>query len=157
MRGRIALAVLAGLVTVSGCTINLSGDAFCVRAARVKPQKGKPNESISCDPAPAALKTIGPPLLPSKPLPYINPADPQSRKIILVGTVRGTVVTVAVTMFGHTATALVHPLPATDGRQVGAYAVWLPRSDAERDGMDLSDITAVIGRDAAGAIVTRLE
>ena len=71
--------------------------------------------------------------------------------------VRGAVTSVSVTLFGQTATADVHPLPATGGRQVGAYAVWLPRSGADRDGMNLSDITAVVGRDAAGSVVTRLD
>jgi hypothetical protein len=133
--------------------------AFCVRAARAggKREEGKPNESTYCDPAPSALDTIGPPLLPAKPLPYIAPQDPQTREVILVGTVRGAVTSVSVTMFGQTATADVHPLPATGGREVGAYAVWLPRSGADRDGMDLSDITAVVGRDAAGSVVTRLD
>jgi len=50
----------------------------------------------------------------------------------------------------------VHSLPATGGRQVGAYALWLPRSGAEHDGMNLADITAVVGRDANGNVVTRL-
>ena len=66
---------------------------------------------------------MGPPLLPAEPLPYPAPLDPQSREIILVGVVRGAVNSVSVTMFGKTATAAVHPLPVTDGRQVGAYAV----------------------------------
>jgi hypothetical protein len=94
-------------------------------------------------------------MLPAKPLPYTAPLDPQSREIILVGA-RGAVATVSVTMFGQTATAAVHPLPATGGRQVGAYAVWLPHSGAERDRMNLSDITAVVGRDADGNVVARL-
>jgi len=129
-----------------------------VRVARAggKQEEGKENESVFCEPAPSALGTAGPPLLPAKPLPYTAPLDPQSREIILVGTARGAVATVSVTMFGHTATAAVHPLPATGGRQVGAYAVWLPRSGAERDGMNLSDITAVVGRDAEGNVVARL-
>jgi hypothetical protein len=136
----------------------LTEDAFCVRAARAggKREEGRENESVFCDPAPSALEAIGSPLLPAKPLPYLAPLDPQSREIILVGAVRGAVASVDVTMFGQTATAAVHPLPATAGRQVGAYAVWLPRNGAERDGMNLSDITAVVGRDATGSVVTRL-
>jgi hypothetical protein len=136
----------------------LADDAFCVRAARAggKQVEGKENESVFCDPAPPALNTAGAPLLPAKPLPYLAPLDPQSREIILVGTVRGAVHSVSVTMFGATATAVVHPLPATGGRRVGAYALWLPRSGAVHDGMNLTDITAVVGRDATGAIVTRL-
>ncbi|WFE40926.1 hypothetical protein [Micromonospora sp. WMMD998] len=137
----------------------LAEGAFCVRAARAGGQheKGKENESVFCDPAPSALDSKGPPLLPAKPLPYPAPLDPQSREIILVGAVRGAVNSVSVTMFGETATAAVHPLPATDGRQVGAYAVWLPRGDAKPDGMDLADITAVVGRDTTGQIVTQID
>jgi predicted RecA/RadA family phage recombinase len=138
----------------------LAEDAFCVRAARAdgKRAEGKENESVFCDPAPSALDTVGGPLLPAKPLPYLAPQDPRSREIILVGTVRGVAVTtVSVTMFGQTATGTVRPLPASDGRQVGAYALWLPRSGVGGEGMDLSDITAVVGRDAAGSIVTQLE
>ncbi|WP_428962216.1 hypothetical protein [Micromonospora fluostatini] len=137
----------------------LAEGSFCVRAARTggKHEEGKENESVFCDPAPSALDTIGSPLLPAKPLPYPAPLDPQSRKIILVGAVRGAVTSVSVTMFGQTATAAAHPLPATDGRQVGAYAVWLPRGDADPDGMNLADVTAVVGRDATGQIVAQLD
>ncbi|MGC4746905.1 hypothetical protein ACLQ28_14750 [Micromonospora sp. DT201] len=137
----------------------LAEGAFCVRVARAggKHEKGKENENVFCDPAPSTLDTIGSPLLPAKPLPYLAPLDPQSREIILVGAVRGAVTSVSVTMFGQTATAPVHPLPATGGRQVGAYAVWLPRGGAEPDGMDLTDITAVVGRDATGQIVAQLD
>lgn len=137
----------------------LADSAFCVRAARAggNGEEGRENESVFCDPAPAALDTIGSPLLPAKPLPYLAPLDPRSREIILVGAVRGAVSEVSVTMFGETATAVVHPLPATGGRQVGAYAVWLPRSGAEPDGMNQADITTVVGRDATGQIVARLD
>ncbi|MER7894515.1 hypothetical protein ABTX15_32490 [Micromonospora sp. NPDC094482] len=137
----------------------LAEDVSCVRAARVggKHVEGQENESVVCDPAPAALKSSGPPLLPAKPLPYLQPWDPGSEEVILVGFVRGAIASVSVTMFGQTATATVHPLPATSGRQVGAYAVWLPRSGAEREGMNLSDITAVVGRDTDGNVVTRLD
>lgn len=137
----------------------LAKDSFCVRAARAdgKRDEGRENEFVFCDPAPSALNTVGPPLLPAKPLPYTAPLDPQSQEIILVGTVRGAVASVSVTMFDQTATAPVHSLPSTGDGQVGAYAVWLPRSDAGRDGMDLSDITAVIGRNAAGMVVARLD
>ena len=136
----------------------LTEKAFCVRATRTgrKVEKGKENDSVFCDPAPAALDTAGPPLLPAKPLPYLAPLDPQSEKIILVGTVRGAVASVRVTMFNQTVTAIVHSLPATGGRQIGGYAVWLPRSGTERQGMNLADITAVVGFDAAGVIVTQL-
>ncbi|MGX7673053.1 hypothetical protein [Plantactinospora sp. DSM 117369] len=131
--------------------------SFCVRAARTDGHRDdRVTETIFCDPAPAALDTIGPPLLPDKPQPYALPPDPQEQKIILVGTVRGDITSVSVTMFGQTATSTVHRLPATGDRQVGAYAVWLPRSGPERDGMKLSDITAVIGRNAAGSIVAQL-
>ncbi len=136
----------------------LSQNALCVRAARVGEHKpGEENEFVFCDPAPSALKTVGPPLLPAKPVPYVAPMDPRSREIILVGTVRGAVASVSVTMFGETATATVHRLPATGGREIGAYAVWLPRSGSDRDGMALSDITAVVGRDATGGVVTSLD
>jgi len=136
----------------------LAEDMFCVRAARAGDRwvDGKENESIFCDPEPSALDEIGPPLLPAKPLPYLVPWDPGSDEIILVGSTRGDITSVSVTMFGQTATGSVHPLPATRGRQVGAYAVWLPRSGPDRDGMKLSDITAVIGRNAAGDIVAHL-
>jgi hypothetical protein len=137
----------------------LAKNAFCVRAARPdrKRDDGRASEFVFCDPAPSALDTIGPPLLPAKPTPYIAPLDPQQREIILVGAVRGEVASVSVTMFDQTATAAVHPLPTTGGRQIGAYAVWLPRHAAGRNGMDLSDITTVVARDAAGNVVTRLE
>ncbi|WBB97164.1 MULTISPECIES: hypothetical protein [unclassified Solwaraspora] len=137
----------------------LAEDSFCVRVARVdeKRREGKENEFVFCDPAPEALDTVGPPLLPTKPMPYVAPLDPQQRKIILVGSVRGAVTSVSVTMFGQTATAAVHRLPATRSRQIGAYAAWLPRSEHERDGMNLSDITAVVGRDADGRVVTQLD
>ncbi|MGH3740737.1 MAG: hypothetical protein ACRDT1_05325, partial [Micromonosporaceae bacterium] len=135
----------------------LSEGAFCVRAARLKPQAGKPNQAIYCDPAPPALEEAGPPLLPMKPLPYLDPGDPRSEKIILVGAVRGDVATVSVTMFDETATAQVHRLPATGGRHVGAYAVWLPFGGPERDGTGWDDITAVVGRDSAGRVVAWLE
>lgn len=61
-------------------------------------------------------------------------------------------------MFGATATAPVHPLPVRDGRQIGAYAVWLPRGGAGTGakGMNLTDITAVIGRDDSGRVVAQL-
>ncbi|MFY1696716.1 hypothetical protein [Solwaraspora sp. WMMA2101] len=137
----------------------LAEDAFCVRVARVdgKRREGKENEFVFCDPAPEALDTVGPPLLPTKPMPYVAPLDPQQREIILVGPVRGAVTSVSVTMFGQTATAAVHRLPATRNRQVGAYAVWLPRNGDKRDGMNLSDITAVVGHDADGNVVTQLD
>lgn len=64
---------------------------------------------------------------------------------------------VSVTMFSETATAAVHSLPTTNSQQVGAYAVWLPRSGTGRDGMHISDITAVVGRNAAGEVVARLD
>jgi hypothetical protein len=132
--------------------------AFCVRAARTgERKKDRVTEMVFCDPAPAALDTPGPPLLPDKPQPYSMPPDPQQKEVILVGTVRGDIASVSVTMFGQTATAAVHPLPATGGRQVGAYAVWLPRSGRERDGMNLSDVTDVIGRNAAGDIVDQVD
>jgi hypothetical protein len=136
----------------------LAGKAFCVRAARAggKRADGRENESVFCDPAPSALREAGSPALPAKPEPYLAPLDPASQKILLVGTVRGTVAGVSVTMFGETATADVHRLPATGGREVGAYAVWLPRSGAGRDGMDRTDITEVVARDPAGRIVARL-
>ncbi|MGC9669501.1 hypothetical protein ACNTMW_23475 [Planosporangium sp. 12N6] len=136
----------------------LAEDAFCVRAARAGGEHvdRQENEFIFCDPAPSALKTVGPPLLPAKPTPYIAPLDPQQREVILVGTVRGTAASVAVTMLDQTATATVHPLPATGGRQIGAYAVWLPRHASGRNGMDLSDITAIVARDDAGNVVAQL-
>ncbi|MFC7275477.1 hypothetical protein ACFQS1_15920 [Paractinoplanes rhizophilus] len=129
----------------------LAGEAFCVRAARARG-----NANVFCDPAPFALRESGAPALPGKPLPYLAPPDPESRRILLVGTARGAIAGVSVTMFGETATAEVHRLPATGGRKVGAYAVWLPRSGAARDGMNLTDITEVVGRDSAGRIVARL-
>ncbi|WP_233606295.1 hypothetical protein [Micromonospora sp. Llam0] len=136
----------------------LAEDAFCVCVARVdKRSEGKENEFVFCDPVPETLDTVGPPLLPTKPMPYVAPLDPQQREIILVGSVRGAVTSVSVTMFGQTATAAVQQLPATGGRQIGAYAVWLPRDGGQRDGMNLSDITAVVGHDADGNVVTQLD
>lgn len=137
----------------------LTEGSFCVRAARTdgRHKEGRANEFVFCDPAPSALNTAGPPLLPAKPMPYIAPLDPQSQEIILVGTVRGAVTSVSVTMFNRTATAAVHSLPTTNSHQVGAYAVWLPSSDTGRNGMHISDITAVIGRNAAGEVVARLD
>lgn|GEM_PF-1904622 len=137
----------------------LAEDSFCVRVARVgdKRREGKENEFVFCDPAPEALDTVGPPLLPTKPMPYAVPLNSQLREIILVGPVRGAVTSVSVTMFGQTATAAVHRLPATRNRQIGAYAVWLPRDEGERDGMNLSDITAVVGHDVDGNVVTQLD
>lgn len=137
----------------------LAEAAVCVRAAQVggSGRDGKEKVFVSCDPAPSALATAGPPLVPAKPLPYIAPLDPEQRTILLVGVVRGAITSVSVTMFGQTTTAVVHPLPATGGRQIGAYALWAPRSAPGRNSMDLSDISAVIGRDAAGSIVARLE
>jgi hypothetical protein len=136
----------------------LAKDTLCVRVARSdgERRKDRENELVFCDPAPSALDTSGPPLLPAKPQPYVAPLDPQQRKTILIGTVRGAVATVSVTMFGNTATTPVHQLPTADGRQVGAYALWLPYSGPTRNGMTLSDITDVVGRDAAGVVVTRL-
>lgn len=137
----------------------LADGAFCVRAERTdqKPGEDRADEAVFCDPAPPALDTTGAALLPAKPQPYIAPLDPQQKKIILVGTVRGqTITSVSVTMFGETVTATVRPLPAAGGREIGAYAVWLPRSGPERDGMSLDDITAVVGRDVAGNTVARL-
>ncbi|MEV8508667.1 hypothetical protein AB0368_28100 [Actinoplanes sp. NPDC051475] len=136
----------------------LDDDTFCVRAARTSGRHvdGQENEFVFCDPAPAALNSPGPPLLPGKPRPYIAPLDPQSKEIILIGATRGAITDVSVTMFGRTATAAVRPLPATDGRQIGAYAVWLPRTAPGRNDMKLTDITAVTGRDATGRVVTRL-
>lgn len=187
MRTRVIPIAVAGLLAAQGCTTGppapaehppavgspvvldtrvpgwetsawLAEDSFCVRAARVgKREDGEENESVFCDPAPAALDTTGAPLLPAKPLPYLAPLDPQSREIILVGAVRGAVTSVSVTMFGRTATADVRPLPATRGRQIGAYALWLPRHGADQDEMNLADITTVVGRDATGKVVTRLE
>ncbi|MFI7209397.1 MULTISPECIES: hypothetical protein [Micromonospora] len=137
----------------------LTGDAFCVRAARTGPEvkDDAANNFVFCNPAPSALDRDGPPMLPAKPVPYVAPLDPQQQEIILVGTVRGNIATVSVTMFGETATAAVHLLPMSKGRQVGAYAVWLPRSGPERDGMSSSDITAVIGYDAAGTVIAQLK
>jgi hypothetical protein len=134
----------------------LSDETFCVRAARTgKHKRGKANDEVSCEPAPAALTTPGPALLPAKPLPYLMPQDPDSRKIILVGTVRGAIVQVAVTMFGQTETATVHAVPVTGGGQIGAYAVWLPSSGRDRSGMRLTDVTAV-GYDASGTVIAQL-
>lgn len=120
-------------------------------------EQSNANEFVFCDPAPADLEAAGPPLLPAKPVPYVAPLDPQSQEILLVGTVRGAVADVSVTMFDATATATVHRLPSTAGHEIGAYAVWLPRSGPERDGMNLTDITAVVGRDTAGNVVTSLD
>lgn len=133
-------------------------ELFCVRAARVpgKWKAGRENEFIFCDPAPSILASTGSPSLAGKPLPFIAPLDAESRKIILVGTVRGRIASVSVTMFGETATSAVHRLPTTGGRYLGAYAVWLPRSRPGNNGMHLSDITAVVGRDDSGDVVTRL-
>ncbi|MEV6299839.1 hypothetical protein AB0M02_10590 [Actinoplanes sp. NPDC051861] len=126
----------------------LGDGSLCVRGAGVD---GNPEAaSVFCDPAPATLNDGG------KPLPYLAPADPQARQILLVGTVSGEVAEVSTTMFGETATGKVHPLPVTDGRSVGAYAVWLPSSGDNQPGMTLDDITAVVARDAAGNVVTRL-
>ncbi|GLI03354.1 hypothetical protein Pa4123_86320 [Phytohabitans aurantiacus] len=137
----------------------LDGGQFCVRAQRTgrKVNASAASNFVFCDPAPSALDASGPALLPAKPVPYVAPLDPQQRKTILVGTVRGDVATVSVTMFGETATAAVHQLPVSAGRQVGAYAVWLPRSGPGRSGMDLSDVTAVIGYDAAGNVLTQVD
>ncbi|NJC65656.1 hypothetical protein HC028_14280 [Planosporangium flavigriseum] len=40
---------------------------------------------VFCDPTPSPLATVGPPLLPAKPTPYVAPLDPQQREILLVG------------------------------------------------------------------------
>ncbi|MDG4790208.1 hypothetical protein O7626_30525 [Micromonospora sp. WMMD1102] len=137
----------------------LTEGAFCVRATRTgaEVKDDAANNFVFCNPVSSALDSSGPPMLPAKPLPYVAPLDPQQQEIILVGNVRGDVATVSVTMFGETATAAVHPLPVSEGRQVGAYAVWLPKSGPGRDGMSLSDITAVIGYDAAGDVIAELE
>ncbi|KAB1923439.1 hypothetical protein F8271_30935 [Micromonospora sp. ALFpr18c] len=132
---------------------------FCVRSARTRSggRGDAANKFVSCNPAPPALLLgDGPPILPAKPVPYVAPLDPQQQKVILVGVVRGNVASVAVTMFGTTVTAAVHPLPAVEGGQVGAYAVWLPRSGPAHNGMSSSDITAVIGYDASGQVVVQL-
>ena len=135
----------------------LTEDSFCVRTARSDGErKGRENEFVFCDPAPPALTSAGPPLLPAKPLPYAVPLDPHSREIILVGITRGAVVSVSVTMFDQTVTAAVHPLPTPGSHQVGAYAAWLPRSGAIPNGMDLSDV-AIVGRNVDGTVVARLD
>jgi hypothetical protein len=136
----------------------LADRTFCVRVFRAdgKQATGRENELVFCDPAPAELAAAGSPLLPAKPQPYVAPLDPRQRDTILVGTARGPVATVSVTMFGETATATVHRLPAASGRHVGAYALWLPHSGQGRNGMTLADITSVVGRDSAGAIVAQV-
>ncbi|MDG4762864.1 hypothetical protein O7632_01845 [Solwaraspora sp. WMMD406] len=135
----------------------MAGDSFCVRTARSDDEYvvGRENDFIWCDPAPSGALDPGPPALPADPLPYPAPLDPESQLIMLVGVVRGPVASVSVTMFGQTATSMVHPLPATDDRHIGAYAVWLPRSGDERSGMELSDITEVVAYDSDGIMVAR--
>ena len=135
----------------------LSTGVLCLRAARTadKHRSDRENQSVSCDPAPVPLRGDGPPDL-STPVPQVMPMDPASKELLLIGTVRGAVATVDVTMFGVTATGTVRRLPTADDRQLGAYAVWLPRSGPGKDGMRASDITAVVGRDQAGKIVVEL-
>ncbi|MDW5328550.1 hypothetical protein [Plantactinospora sp. KLBMP9567] len=136
----------------------LSERLLCVMAARPVQLRrpGQENEHTYCDRAPDTLLRDGPPALSSKPLPQVAPMDPDSRRLLLVGTVRGTVATVDVSMFGVTVTGEVRQLPTGDHRQIGAYAVWLPRSGPETHGMTLSDITAVVARDHAGRVVAEL-
>jgi hypothetical protein len=59
-------------------------------------------------------------------------------------------------MFGKTATGSVRTLPAGDHRQVAAYAAWLPRIGPGSDGMNWSDITAVVARDRLGRVVAEI-
>lgn len=136
----------------------LAETALCIMTARPVDlrRSGQENEFVFCEPTPAPLLGDGPPALPSKPFPQVVPMDPNSKDVLLVGTVRGPVATVDVTMFGATATSDVRSLPTGDQRQVGAYAAWLPRSQPAKDGMNLSDITAVIARDKAGMVVAKL-
>lgn len=133
----------------------LARESFCVRVARSdgKLRKGRENQLIFCGPVPPGLDVVGSPLIPAKPVPYVAPQDPRRQKTILVGTVRGAITEVSVTLYGTTATGVVRPLPATAGRQVGAYVVWLPSSGPNNSGLSTSDITALIGRDSRGVTV----
>lgn len=136
----------------------ISDTSLCIMTARPMKlrRKGQANEVIFCDPAPLGLLAKGRATLPGKPLPQVAPADPRQAEILLVGTTRGAIATVEVTMFGVTATGRVRRLPTRDDRGIGAYTVWLPRSGPDRQGMSLADITSVIGRDRTGRAVATI-
>ncbi|MDP9794427.1 hypothetical protein J2S43_002939 [Catenuloplanes nepalensis] len=92
------------------------------------------------------LAEPGPPALGTKPVPQLPIHDYARDRALLIGTVRGKIAEVTVTMAGHAATGAVTAMSDS----IGAYAVWLPAGD----GVGWEHITGVVGYDAGGDAVT---
>ncbi|MDR7276034.1 hypothetical protein [Catenuloplanes atrovinosus] len=133
--------------TIPGWTVEAwltDSSGFCVRA--IDPRRFE--QGSACRGL-GALAEDGPPALGGKPAPQMTPHDYDRDRMLMVGTVRGEIAEVTVTMSGHAATGAVVPLTAS---RVGAYAVWLPAGD----GVGSDHITGVVGYAADGTLMTVL-
>ncbi|GAB7036275.1 MULTISPECIES: hypothetical protein [Catenuloplanes] len=92
------------------------------------------------------LAEPGPPALGTEPVPQLPIHDYARHRVLLIGTVRGQIAEVTVTMAGHAATGAVTAV----GDTIGAYAVWLPAGD----GVGSEHITGVVGYGTDGRAVT---